>query len=484
MSNSDRYGTQSPNSTANPKCEKSGTEEMSSIDRISNLPDSILLHILSFLPTKAVAATGVLSKRWKLLWTSFPCFDFDDSDYKAGFISAVNTIMLQHYSGSIQKFRIKCKTFYCVDVEPWIKKAILRNVQELDLHFDSVTMMFKLPRNTFTSKTLVVLKLRSEGVTITVPWAAYMPNLKILELDSVRYQDDESLSDLISCCLVLESLTILRSWNDNVGKLRIHSSTLKSLKVHPGGEYYEDERNRVIRDEVALDINSPVLQYLDIKDCFSGSLLISNIGSLNNANLEVHNFLSCQSLIKCFEAFQNVKFLSLAGGVSQEILNLESGLPSLTFLNLTHLTMGFRCGWRPMLPYFLQWFENLEVLKLTDDKYYSVIDENHLWNDPAIVPRCLISCLRIISIVVSGESDCELGMLKYMLKHGNVLQAVEIHGADWSHGQQKCCIHGIGEEACVLEGNFLRSERYNRKLQTRLNLADVRTEDHGRVSIC
>jgi len=36
-------------------------------DRVSSLPDSILSHIFSFLPTKDSVATSILSKQWNPL---------------------------------------------------------------------------------------------------------------------------------------------------------------------------------------------------------------------------------------------------------------------------------------------------------------------------------------------------------------------------------------------------------------------------------
>ncbi|CAL5201559.1 unnamed protein product [Lathyrus oleraceus] len=51
-------------------------------ERISELHDSILCHILSFLPTKHAATTSILSKRWKSLWLSVLTLDFDCKSFQ------------------------------------------------------------------------------------------------------------------------------------------------------------------------------------------------------------------------------------------------------------------------------------------------------------------------------------------------------------------------------------------------------------------
>ncbi|PUZ47220.1 hypothetical protein GQ55_7G146700 [Panicum hallii var. hallii] len=55
-----------------------GDEESRHHDRISDLPDSLLLQILMLLPLVEAVRTCVLSRRWRVAWTRLPRLAFDD----------------------------------------------------------------------------------------------------------------------------------------------------------------------------------------------------------------------------------------------------------------------------------------------------------------------------------------------------------------------------------------------------------------------
>ncbi|CAI0438611.1 unnamed protein product [Linum tenue] len=54
---------------------------LEAVDRVSNLPDCILHHVLSFLDTGAMVRTSLVSKRWRCLWKDVPVLNFMGSHF-------------------------------------------------------------------------------------------------------------------------------------------------------------------------------------------------------------------------------------------------------------------------------------------------------------------------------------------------------------------------------------------------------------------
>lgn len=210
-------------------------------DEISSLPDAILLHILSYLPTRDVVGTCILSTRWKNLWTCVENIDFDDSFlYSSGilgypmkvtcFMHFVHRVLQLREESDIKKFRLSCRVcFSASHVCSWLSAVIRHNVQDLDLCL-FVEEPFMLPQCVFNSKTLTSLKLEMNCV-LELPTSTFLPLLKTLHLCLVTFRDDSSTQRLFSSCPVLRELAILDCEWMNLKQVAISISSLKSLII-------------------------------------------------------------------------------------------------------------------------------------------------------------------------------------------------------------------------------------------------------------
>ena len=158
-------------------------------DKISQLPDGVLSHVLSFLPTKHAVRTSILSTRWKNIWASVHCLDLEHyycderRSRHAGFVSSVDRVLYCE-SSDIQRFRLH---YHCLSedlsrIDGWILTAIRHNVVELDLRvrFQGYKVeKIELPKTIFLCKTLVVLKLnlKSNCFIYAPPESGCFPNL-------------------------------------------------------------------------------------------------------------------------------------------------------------------------------------------------------------------------------------------------------------------------------------------------------------------
>ncbi|TMW84533.1 hypothetical protein EJD97_024972 [Solanum chilense] len=158
-------------------------------DRLTNLPEEILLQILSVLPnSRQVVQMSVLSSQWRFLWKSIPASLYfnsedylypDDEEYIMAYTACVNREL--HYWRSCEKiksFRVFPQSYEELiehDVDLWVNFAV--NVGYCRLR----------PSGNVKWSNLVSLSIgdavMTEGVMEKV--LSGCPNLECLELDKV-----------------------------------------------------------------------------------------------------------------------------------------------------------------------------------------------------------------------------------------------------------------------------------------------------------
>lgn len=297
-------------------------------DRISKLPDPILSHILSFLPTKFAVGTTVLSKRWKSPCISLPNLDFDDSGLicgyprqKLNFTYFVDRIlMLRENDLNLERFSLNCCGNYDLTrVENWVSVAIGHNVKEINLSLN-FRGPFELPRNVFVCETVEVLRL-SWKILVDVPEHVCFSRLKALQLNGVKFARYESVEKLLLNCPVLEDLLIKNcKWLSGCN-LYICGSALKNLTLHS---------RPIVEEEVELKIviDAPALQTLHLKEYTSKDILIKkNLLSLVTANIDVAQ--------KVERFVPSSVYGDLVFGLLKEISHVK-------FLTLSNNTLGVR----------------------------------------------------------------------------------------------------------------------------------------------
>ncbi|KAL2341485.1 hypothetical protein Fmac_009425 [Flemingia macrophylla] len=200
-------------------------------DRISALPDGILCHILSFLPTRDTIATGRLSKRWRPLWYTVPVIDIhlDDQTYLRNgciyspFLNfAYAALLLRNTQQPLMLARLRINTrvgpnytFPEAHLNIWVKAVLERGLQHLHLEMPRYLSLTSI---VFNCRTLVVLKLHR--VSVDILQSVDLPALKTLYLNCVRARGTGYVSMILHRCPVLEELKVNRT---NFGITEYHN---------------------------------------------------------------------------------------------------------------------------------------------------------------------------------------------------------------------------------------------------------------------
>ncbi|XP_055826275.1 putative F-box/LRR-repeat protein At5g02930 [Solanum dulcamara] len=259
------------------------TEEESLNDRISKFPDSLVLEILSLLPTKDAFRTCLISKRWQTLPTLIDSFNFTCLNSRAREdFSFLQNALAHSLSSKIKKLQLDFTGLWLLDcsfrpeyeslVSRCFSFAVERNVENVVLWFyngDQCTF----PESLYTCSSLITLDVRSCGFNnhAVISWNS----LKSIKLGYLVLTDDDIVK-LLSGCPALETMELYRYMG--FSRLEINSPKLKILKLKDYRRFSENGDN--------LEILAPYLQHLEI----SGELddlkcRLIDVSSVVNAKL-------------------------------------------------------------------------------------------------------------------------------------------------------------------------------------------------------
>ncbi|CAN1266858.1 Putative F-box/FBD/LRR-repeat protein At4g03220 [Linum perenne] len=253
------------------------------IDRISDLPDCVLHHILSFLDTKSSVQTCILSRRWRSVWKYVDVLTFSKSSLRSNraLEQSVDKVLSLRCDGSrVRKVRINFQEEQSMHLlERVMKYAASHGVQELFIcdHHD-----------------------RSSDVIASV--CSCYQSLKVLELDHISVEQNVGLWSRFE---LLESLTLTTcSWDfDHVADdaFAANFPRLETLKLDRCF-HYDGIRDSVMKItgfkllnlEIAfpgcrsLEISCPKLQSLSLEYNPDYTLIPDvNLPSLDRANIKL-----------------------------------------------------------------------------------------------------------------------------------------------------------------------------------------------------
>ncbi|OIV88998.1 hypothetical protein TanjilG_07622 [Lupinus angustifolius] len=312
-------------------------------DRLSDLPDLVLLNIMKFMNAKHVVQTTVLSKRWKNLWKSSPNLTFDSSDFL--WVPVFNNFVswvLSCRDNSVSIHNLEFRRKGCIGpkiLDEIMTYAASHDVQQLTIVVNLVLKQdFVLPSCICNCPSLKFLKLYfwfpyAFASHIKLPTSFNLPTLESLHIKHVTFSTKENGSvEPFSSCSMLNTLVMDHCYLLDATKvIHISNSRLTNLTIR-------SFRGDGIAYEISL--STPNLSVITIKGLpdhkFSS---MRNLPDLEKVKIEVswyENFPPNHLvLISWLQVFAKVKILTLSWSTIKTLNVLLS-----EFKNLCAISRG------------------------------------------------------------------------------------------------------------------------------------------------
>ncbi|XP_078181538.1 FBD-associated F-box protein At5g60610-like [Carex rostrata] len=262
--------------------------DSNSIDRLTNLPDELLVTILSYLPTRIAARSSVFCRRFRHLWEASPSLDFDiryisfpkTDNFRA---MAKHALLGRNPSHPLLSLRLEGTFFYqSASLLPSLfAKARSLNLRQLTIDCHSSNFSPFLPI-IFTINSLRCLSLDcSLNPTISFPSGITLTCLKSLSLRFFE-TDPINLNQLLSELCSLEDLQLYI--NITFG-FSISSQTIRKLKLIIALSTQKFD----IVGSCLPSLESLHLEIQNSVGCLSQSLIHGEFSMLRKAVINLHS---------------------------------------------------------------------------------------------------------------------------------------------------------------------------------------------------
>ncbi|KAJ4839754.1 hypothetical protein Tsubulata_026036 [Turnera subulata] len=424
------------------------------VDALSRLSTSLLIMILSLLPFREAARTGVLARQWRHLWRETTNIEFNENFFvrtdesleeqhfqRCAFITFVKSFLTQYSQAVIDRFVLVSSrpNHFLLDMTNSINFAVSRHVKDLELDFSDPTWEediyddcyeadFELPSHVYEFGSLIEsLKLYS-----CIFNASRFCNFQALKSLSLGWISISMASlDVVLRDCPLESLSLKRCWNLEHFHISSSELGLKRLVI---------DKCEFVHDY--LSIQGPTFEYFK----YSGSVAqfyLENQLEMKEADLdfrmetEFGEGLGVYIYDLVLELCA-VRVLTVCSALLQIIPSGEEPTCLQTPMQVRHLIMKTAVHENEYygIRFMLYSCPLLEILTLDigparifedyEPPFAFSVDDFWTTNSD-MVQRCIDSTLRVVNVKGFKGTVNQLYLLRYILHFGRSLEEFNIY---------------------------------------------------------
>ncbi|KAM5580792.1 F-box/LRR-repeat protein [Rosa sericea] len=412
---------------------------------LTDLPEEILIHILSFLPTLYAVQTSLLSRQCRSLWSRVPALDFSydtfpsaepdptaDTDPTRLFADFVDRALVLRSNSPIRSFRLSFLYYhrYSSHVDSWLRCAVTR-FQARELHLDlyvekkyqnevSLDQMYDFPLSLLRNSRVEVLRLTRCDLWLPADMSAMnLFSLRTVFLERID-MTDQMVRDFISGCPNLEDLEFHNS--GGMENLKIRSEKLKRLAL---GYFYDcDSRNTV-------EIDCPNLWFLKFDCCSFTQFWLKNASSLVEFHIAIVHveqyYYLWSKVVKLLEQAPHVKHLNVQNWWLKFVTS-ENPFPKsfkLQNVRLLELRTGYTQYDLVGMAALLELCPNLETMIL--DHLHKIEEDESLPDEFLNKPvKFNIPSLKHVKLLTFTGTEDEHNFVTMLKKQGAALQKITL----------------------------------------------------------